>query len=112
LFEKGRTIQWADLPERLWATTGESVPNVQKFEQFGRLRNGIQHFGATPETNVGYETLKFVFEVIDRFINASWDLFAVDYDEDYDPYIYFVSPLVHRGIPFLVLREAAEAFKD
>ena len=112
LFEKGRTIQWADLPERLWATTGQSVPNVKKFEEFGRLRNGIQHFGATPGMNAGHETLKFVFEVIDPFINGSWDLFAVDYDEDYEPYIYFVSALVHREIPFLVSREAAEKFND
>jgi hypothetical protein len=112
LFRQGRTIQWSDLPERLWATTGISIPNKKKFEDFGKFRNGIQHFGPVSGKDSGEETLRFVFEVVDPFINNCWGLFAVDFDEDYDPYIYFVHALVSREIPFLVSPEAAKQFKD
>ena len=111
LFRQGRTIQWSDLPERLWAATGLSIPNKVKFDSFGKLRNGIQHFAPSPGVDAGEETLRFVFDVIDPFINQCWGLFAVDYDEDYEPYVYFVHALVSREITFLVSPEAAEQFE-
>jgi len=110
LFNKGRTVQWSDLPERLWATTGLTLPNLERFRSFGRLRNGIQHFAPPPVTNAGEQTLRFVFEVIDPFIHECWDLFAIDYDEDSEPYIYFVHALVWHEILFLVSPQAAESF--
>jgi hypothetical protein len=112
LFKQGRTLQWADLPDRLWAATGISVPNSAIFDNFGKLRNGIQHFAAVPGVNAGEETLRFVFNVIDPLINACWGLFALDYDEDYEPYVYFVHALVSREILFLVSPEAAAKFDD
>lgn len=112
LFKQGRTLQWSELPERLWAATGQSIPNKDKFEFFGKLRNGIQHFGPGPDGDVGGETLSFVFDVIDPFIHQCWGLFAVDYDEDYEPYIYFVQALASREIKFLVSPEAAAKFSD
>ena len=90
LFRQGRTLQWADLPDRLWAATGVSIPERAVFEAFGKLRNGIQHFAPASGRDVGEETLRFVFTVIDPFINGCWGFFAVDYDEDYEPYVYFV----------------------
>ena len=111
LFQRGRTIQWVDLPERLWASTGMNIPNRQRFDEFGRLRNGLQHFAPSPNGDPGEETLRFVFEVIDPFIYECWGLYAVDYDEDYEPYVYFVTALVHREIMFNVSREAAETFE-
>jgi len=111
LFAQGRTIQWSDLPERLWAATGIAIPNKDKFDSFGRLRNGIQHFGSPPDLNGGGETLRFVFEVIDPFINECWGLFAVDYDEDHEAYIYFVGPMIAHEIRFLVSPEAAAVFE-
>ncbi len=110
LFKQGRTVQWSDLPDRLWAVTGLTIPNRQKYDDFGKLRNGIQHFGPNPAQDAGEETLKFVFEVIDPFINECWGLFAVDYDEDDEACIYFVHALVSREIKFLVSPEAAETF--
>jgi hypothetical protein len=112
LFRQGRTIQWQDLPDRLWAVTGLTIPNRQIFDDFGKLRNSIQHFGPNSAEDPGEETLKFVFEVIDPFINGCWELFAIDYDEDHEPYIYFVSALVGREIKFLVSPDAAETFDD
>ena len=113
LFEQGRTVQWSDLPERLWATTGMLIPNQDRFDAFGKLRNGIQHFAPAPrKVDVAESTLRFVFEVIDPFIHECWGLFAVDYHEDYDPYIYFVNALISREILFLVSQEAAECYQD
>ena len=111
LFKQGRTFQWSDLPDRLWAATGLSIPNKDRFVSFGKLRNGIQHFAPTPDGDPSEETLRFVFEVIDPFINDCWGLFAIDYDEDDEPYVYFVMALVNREIPFLISPEAAAEFQ-
>jgi hypothetical protein len=112
LFRQGRTIQWSDLHERLWAATGLSIPNKERFDRFGKLRNGIQHFAPPPGVDAGEETLRFVFEVVDPFINQCWELFAVDCDEDYEPYVYFVHALVSREITFLVSPESAAEFDN
>jgi len=110
LFKQGRTVQWSDLPDRLWAVTGLTIPNRQTYDDFGRLRNGIQHFGPPPTLDAGKETLRFVFEVIDPFINECWQLFAVDFDEDDEPYTYFLPVLIGREIKFFVSPDAAKAF--
>lgn len=111
LFSQGRTFQWSDLPDRLWAATGIVLPNKERFDSFGKLRNGIQHFGPPPGRDVSDETLHFVFEVIDPFINQCWELFAIDYDEDDSPYVYFVFALVTREIRFLISPQAASTFE-
>jgi hypothetical protein len=110
LFAQGRTVQWSELPERLWAVTGISIPNKDRFDNFGRLRNGIQHFGPSPGVDTSGETLRFVFGVLDPFINECWRLYAVDYDEDDVAYEYFVFAMISREIAFLVSPNAAEAF--
>ncbi len=112
LFSNGKTIEWSSLPDRLWATTGIILPNLNVYKRFGELRNGIQHFSPAPSIDTSHETLKFIFSVIDPFINECWNLFAVDYDEDYEPYLYFIPVLLYRQIPFLVSKEAAECYDD
>jgi hypothetical protein len=101
LIEDGRTYQFFELPDRLWATTGITLPNLTLYKSFGRLRNAIQHF-ASPKRDVSQDALEFIYGVIDPFINRCWKLFAVDYNEDHEPYIYLVDGLIRRGIPFLV----------
>jgi hypothetical protein len=49
-----------------------------------------------------------VFDVIDPFINDCWGLYAIDYNEDSEPYAYFANALASREILFLVSKEAAE----
>lgn len=100
------------MPERLWATTGISIPQKNKFNEFGKLRNCIQHFAPRLGLDASGETLRFIFDVIDPFINECWSLFAIDYDEDDEKYIYFVRSLVSREILFLVSPEAAESFES
>ena len=110
LIEHGRTYQWSDLPDRLWATTGLVIPDVECFRRFGFIRNQIQHF-APPSMDLSLETIRFTFRVIDPFINQCWDLFAIDYNEDHEPYVYLIENLVRVGVPFLVSKEAARDFE-
>lgn len=107
LFKRGRTFQWNDLPDRLWAATGVKLSDPDLFEHFGKLRNGLQHFAAIPEIEPSKEALRFIFGIIDPFINENWGLFAIDYDEDYEPYVYFAPVLVANEILFMVSHEAA-----
>ena len=103
LFNAGKTIDWSDLPTRLWATTGIKLANLDQFKEFGMLRNGIQHFGATPNKDeLGLKTLQFIFSVIDPFINDCWGLYAVNYDEDDDSFEHFPLALLENQIMFLV----------
>ena len=87
------------------------IPNYDIFKSFGILRNCIQHFGIVPSNrNIFLETLNFIYGVIDPFINQSWGLFAVDYDEDDVPYQYLLSTLVYNEIKFLVSPDAAKEY--
>lgn len=112
LFSRGKTVQWSELPGRLWAVTGIELANAESFQRFGRLRNGIQHFGPATEKDVDGATLRFVFEVIDPLINECWGWQAIDFNEDHEPYIYFVGAMVAREIPFLMSEGAADCFHD
>lgn len=102
LFEKGRTIDWSDIPNTLWATTGIQISNLDIFKKFGALRNGIQHFGVVPKgIDLSLETLKFIFSVVDPFINKCWGVYAVDCDEDYDSSEHLPGILLRQEILFL-----------
>ncbi|AFZ03158.1 hypothetical protein Cal6303_4249 [Calothrix sp. PCC 6303] len=111
LFESARTIQYSELPERLWATTGMKLENLEKYKSFGRLRNSIQHFAPPPEIDFSGETINFIFEVIDPFINTCWSLYAIDYNEDIDRHIYLIEGLVERGIKFLISPNCVKQLK-
>ena len=108
----GRTYQWGDLPERLWACAGVTLPDTDAFLTFGQLRNRLQHLGVAPEVDAARSTMEFVFGVLDPFIHESFGLYAVDHDEDCERYLYLVGALVQHEIPFLVSPMAAECWKD
>lgn len=108
LIQNGRTYQFMDLPDRLWATTGIRLPAIERYRSFGRLRNSIQHFTAPHDVDVGIEACCFIYEVIDPFIHTCWNLFAVDYNEDSESYLYLVANLIQKGIPFLVSPDVVE----
>jgi hypothetical protein len=107
LFEQGKTLQYSDLPDCLWAATGIHLPNVELYRNFGKLRNSIQHFAPASDRDVSFETRQFIFSVIDPFINSCWELYAIDYIEDYDPYDYIIPDLLDSEIYFLVSPGAA-----
>ena len=105
LFEGGTTIQYKDLPERLWATTGIKLEKLEleKYQAFGKLRNSIQHFAPPQEVDFCGKTIDFIYEVIDPFINKCWGLYAIDYNEDaLAERIFLIEGLIDRGIKFLV----------
>lgn len=65
LFERGRTVQFADLPERLWAAAGVRLENADRYQEFGRLRNAVQHFVTPTKRDVASETSHFIYGVIE-----------------------------------------------
>lgn len=111
LVESGRTYQFVDLPDRLWATTGIKLPAIKRYRTFGRLRNSIQHFTVPRGIDVSIEAIRFIYEVIDPFIHACWGLYAIDYNEDHEPYIYLASGLIRQGIRFLVSPDMMKDFR-
>jgi hypothetical protein len=107
LFEKAKTIQYSELPERLWAATGIKLKNIDAYKKFGYLRNSIQHFASPSDVGCSEETRKFIYQVIDPFIHDCWGITAVDYNEDHEPYIYLMANLITNGVEFLVSNAAA-----
>jgi hypothetical protein len=100
LIEFGRTIQYQELPEKLWATTGYNIKNIKLYQNFGKLRNSIQHFASPVEENLQYRNLEFIFGVIDPLINHFWRLYAIDFIEDTDGYEYVLDCLIANQISF------------
>ena len=98
LVQRGRTIDFQDLPERLWATTGQRLFELEVFKEFGRLRNSIQHF-ACPIDDPSGKTLEFVFKVVDPFLKENWGLYSIDFNEEFgDHYDHIFETLVHRDL--------------
>ena len=86
LSEKGHTIEWSSLLDTLWAVHNVKSINSTEFNEFGKIRNCIQHFGIPPtDSPVSHLTsLQFIYDVIDPFINECWGLFAIDYCQDFN----------------------------
>tara|TARA_Y100001960_G_scaffold322517_1_gene399128 strand:- start:440 stop:1054 length:615 start_codon:yes stop_codon:yes gene_type:complete len=97
LIESGKTIQYSELPEKLWATTGYRIEEISLFNSFGKLRNSIQHF-ATPESDLRTETSKFIYLVIDPILEHFWGEYAIEYVdlESYEDDVFGI--LQSRGL--------------
>ncbi|MDG2955191.1 hypothetical protein P7L95_00245 [Bisgaard Taxon 10/6] len=102
LCSKAKTLQYSDLPERLWATTGITIEKIDLYKEFGVLRNSIQHFADPNNINCGDMSRRYIYEIIDPFINSCWNLYAVDYNEDTEPYTYLLEILIENEIEFLI----------
>jgi hypothetical protein len=108
LLESGKTLQYNELPERLWATTGYKIKDDSLYQRFGKLRNTIQHFTNPPNRDLLQETLEFIFGIIDPMINDFWGLYAVNYVEDPDAHEYIFETLLRSNISFLIPDECKE----
>lgn len=83
LFESGKTIGYQEIPERLWAATGYKIGELAVYQQFGKLRNSIQHFASITDNNqLIFQTLHFIFAVIDPLMNHFWGLYAANCIEE------------------------------
>lgn len=112
LFDKGQTLDFHDLPERLWAATGQTLPNVDVYVKFGKFRNAIQHF-APPAEDASDRTLEFVFKVLDPFIFKNWELYAIDFNEEFgDHYEHIFESLVRRNVRPLISPDAARVWQN
>jgi len=99
LFESGKTLEYSELPERLWAATGYKIKDLAMFNSFGKLRNGIQHF-AKPENNLSEIAGEFIYKVIDPILEHFWGLFAVEYCNHKEAENDLIPILVKRGVKF------------
>lgn len=72
LFEYGRTVQFSELPEMLWAATGIRMNGVEQYQRFGKLRNAIIHFAVPDEEDLHCETFKFLFKVMEPLVQEFW----------------------------------------
>jgi hypothetical protein len=86
LFEHGRTVEYEQLPNLLWATTGYRIRHQSAFLNFGRLRNKIVHFAA-PKIDYTREVLKFCAEVIEPMVHDFWKESALAASQDWDDVI-------------------------
>ena len=112
LAQEGRTLSYQELPDRLRVTTDVSVPAIERYRDFGRLRDSIQHFLPPSGIDPRAETIRYIYAVLDPFINECWGLFAIDFNEDHEPYLYLVEGLLERRVPFLVSPDAASDLAD
>ena len=91
LLAHGQTINYSELPHRLWATTGYKMSNPDFFQEFGKIRNQIIHF-SVPNIELSEIALKFVYEVIEKTVNDWWDVsvleYACEYDDGYLEYVF------------------------
>lgn len=103
LLQDGRTIDYSDLPEKVWATTGLRFTGDQLriYKEFGYLRNKIQHF-ASPDEDIQSQITNYIYGFIDPFINSQWGLFAVDFCDDSEPYENLVPVLADRNVEFII----------
>src|SRR5262249_7405135 len=87
LFQYGKTIQYDQLPEVLWAATGIRIEKVQQYQEFGKLRNMIIHF-AVPNVDYGEAAFKFLFEIMEPLVRQFWGETIVPYAAVWDEYVW------------------------
>lgn len=91
LLDKGQSIMYSELPERLWATTGYKIKNINLFNDFGKVRNQIVHL-AVPSVDLSDLALKFGYGLIETMVNDWWDEtlleYAINYDDAYLEYVF------------------------
>ncbi|KQS36827.1 hypothetical protein [Pedobacter sp. Leaf194] len=96
LLEKGQTIAFNDLPERLWASTGYKIKGLELFNQFGKVRNQIIHLGVPPIALNDF-ALKFGYGLIEPMVNEWWGDTILQYAEVYDEaYLEYVFEQLNR----------------
>ena len=88
LAKSGRSIDYQDIPQRLWAATGYKIEDAKCFKEFGSLRNEIQHF-ATPDVRFDALGGAFIYSVLDPLLDHFWGLCAVTHMDttDHEPYL-------------------------
>ncbi|MCG6134740.1 MAG: hypothetical protein MET45_08755 [Nostoc sp. LLA-1] len=88
LLEKGRTLSYAELPSRLWATTGIKIDRLEQYLEFGKLRNQIIHLSTTNTEKAPDDiTLLYSLQLLDPLVESFWGHSVFDFinnDYSYD----------------------------
>lgn len=83
LLVHGQTLGYAELPERLWATTGYRLRHADQFLAFGDPRNRVMHF-AVPPVRLAPDVLRFIVEVMEPAIDDFWGASVLPHAETWD----------------------------
>jgi hypothetical protein len=83
LLEHGHSLEYFELPERLWAATGYRLPHPEAYREFGRLRNQLVHF-AVPDIDLSGQTLRFCIEIMEPILHEFWEESAIPIAEVWD----------------------------
>ncbi len=79
LLENGRTFSYEELPDRLWATTGIKIDNIDAYRKFGRLRNQVIHFSLTNKTDLDILTLEYSLKILDPLVISFWHKSVIEF---------------------------------
>lgn len=88
LLENGQTFSYAELPNRLRATTGIKIEQLDKYLEFGQLRNQIIHFSMANADNLDVLTLRYSLEVLDPLVECFWGKSVIDFITNAPPNYY------------------------
>ena len=95
--ENSKSIEYSELPDKLWAATGFKIPDLKTYNSFGRLRNSIHYFGVL-ERDIRTETVNYIYNVIDPVLGHFWGDYAINHidgPEAEEDIIYLLSK---RGV--------------
>jgi hypothetical protein len=96
LLERGRTLSYEELPDQLWATTGIRIEQINRYREFGRLRNQLVHFSMTNAEALDVITLRYSLEVLDPLVESFWGKSVIDFITK-DPHEYYAG-FVNSGL--------------
>lgn len=103
LIKRGRTHDFENLPQILWATTGKRIPNPECFKKVRQVRNSIQHFCVPDQVDIQELSLKFIYTIIDPLVFDVFDLCAIEFHADPSvSYDYVVARLLRSELKFSV----------
>jgi hypothetical protein len=103
LILQGKTHDFSKLPQLLWATTGQRIPDLKLFKKIQEVRNSIQHFCAPDKTDFRKLSLEFIYKVIDPLVYKNFGICCINYHEDHNVgYDYIVQNLMKRQIRFSI----------
>ena len=100
LIISGRTVQFSELPNILWAVTDYVIDEIEVFEKYRKLRNTIVHFHVSHD-ELSSATLNFAYKVMQPMINHFWgDIQLIDFMYIYDTEVayYIESTLRAEGL--------------
>lgn len=113
---KDKTIKYSSLCSKiveLFYLDEHKFPNKTLFDEFGKLRNEIQHLKIPDGVDLKLETMKFIFQVIDPLISDFWGFNVLDYISDIvdeqDEFIF--EDLIKMNIPCRIPDELKESYK-